>query len=300
MKILVTGASGLLGHKLVKELLLRDYEVYAIYNRHEVGITHRNLRKTRLDIVNNVALEDLILKVKPEVIIHAAAYTDVDGCEVDKSYAWKINVEATRSIVRAARVIKSFLIYVSTDYVFDGEKGMYKEDDVPNPINYYGLTKLIGEEIVKSSDLLYTIVRPSAIYGVGLGKLNFALFVANKLSNGETVKALVDQYVSPTLNTFLAQAITEIVELRPMGILHIAGERMNRYEFAVKIAEVMGLPKELVNEGKMNEMKWRAKRPKDSSLNIEKARQLLKTRFYDTDSALKLFAEEYRAQRGAI
>jgi len=300
MKILVTGGSGLLGHKLVKELLLRDYEVCAIHNRHEIGITHRNLKKIRLDLVNNVALEDLILKVKPEVIVHVAAYTDVDGCEVNKSYAWRVNVEATRSIVRAARVVKSFLIYVSTDYVFDGEKGMYRESDVPNPINYYGLTKLISEEIVKSSDLLYTIVRPSAIYGIGFGKLNFALFVANRLSNGESIKALIDQYVSPTLNTYLAQAITEIVELRPMGILHIAGERMNRYEFAVKIAEVLGLPKELINKGKMHEMNWRAKRPKDSSLNIERAKQLLKTKFYDTDSALKLFAEEYRAQRGVI
>lgn len=300
MEILVTGSSGLLGHKLVEELLLRDYEVYAIYNRHEVGISHRNLKKIKLDLVNNVALEDLILKIRPEVIIHAAAYTDVDGWELNMSYAWRINVEATRSIVRAARVIKSFLIYVSTDYVFNGEKGMYRENDVPNPINYYGLTKLISEEIVKSSDLLYTIIRPSAIYGIGFGKLNFALFVANKLSHGEVVKALIDQYVSLTLNTYLAQAITEIVELRPMGILHIAGERMSRYEFAIKIAEVLGLPKDLIKEGKMSEMNWRAKRPKDSSLSVERAKHLLKTNFYDTNSALKLFAEEYRAQRGIV
>ncbi len=294
VKILVTGGSGLLGSKLVEELLSRNYEVIALYNRNPIPVDHEKLVKVRLDIVDKTSLEDLILKTRPNVIIHSAAYTDVDGCERNKTYAWRVNVEATRSIVRAARVVKSHLIYVSTDYVFNGEKGLYGENDTPNPVNYYGLTKLVGEELVRTSDLLYTIVRPSAIYGVGGSKKSFAEYVAEKLSRGEKIRALVDQYVSPTHNTLLAMAVAEIVEMRPMGVLHVAGERMNRYQFATKIAEALGLPVELVEKASIKDMKhWIAKRPRDSSLDTSKAKSLLKTKFYDTKLALELFKQEW-------
>ena len=298
MKILVTGASGLLGSRLVEELLSRSHEVVALYNRNTVPISHEKLSRIKMDITERIRLEDLVLKTGPDVIVHAAAYTDVDGCEQNKPYAWKVNVEATHSIVRAARTTRSHLIYVSTDYVFGGEKGLYREEDTPSPINYYGLTKLIGEELVRASGLLYTIVRPSAIYGVGGGKKSFAEYVAEKLSRGEPVYALIDQYVSPTHNTLLAKALAEITEIRPMGTLHVAGERMNRYEFAVKIAETLGLPVELVKEASMSEMRrWVARRPRDSSLDTSRARNIIKTRFHDTSLALRLFSQEYR-ERG--
>ena len=294
MKVLVTGASGLLGKKVIKELLDKDYNVVALYNRNQIPFNHDKLIKIQLDLSNKVYLEDLILKKKPDIIIHLAAYTNVDGCEINKDKAWSINVEATRSIVRAARVVKAHIIYISTDYVFDGEKGLYKETDTPNPINYYGLTKLIGEEIIRSSDLLYTIIRPSAIYGIGGSKKSFAEFVAEKLSRGEKIYALIDQYVSPTLNTLLAKAIAEVVEMKPMGTLHIAGERKNRYEFAVKLAKALDLPIDLIEKASIKEMKkWVAKRPRDSSLDTTKARNILKTRFYDTKLAIELFTQEW-------
>ncbi|MHA1594291.1 dTDP-4-dehydrorhamnose reductase [Candidatus Bathyarchaeota archaeon] len=299
MRVFVTGGSGLLGRVLVKELLNKGYEVVALFHRNPIPVEHKNLRKVRMDISNGILLEDIILRTRPDVIIHAAAYTDVDGCERNKVKAWKVNVEATRSIVRAARVVKAYLIYVSTDYVFDGERGLYREDDVPNPINYYGLTKLLGEELVRSSDLLYTIIRPSAIYGVGGSKKSFAEYVAERLFNNEEIFALEDQYVSPTLNALLARALAEIIEVRPMGVLHVAGERMNRYEFAIKVAKTLGLPPELVRRSYMKDMRgWIARRPRDSSLDITKARELLSTEFYDTDLALKIFKEEWKNLRG--
>jgi len=295
MKVLVTGASGLLGHKIVRALMDNDYDVIAIYNRSKPVVKGRNIEWVQLNLVDVQLVEDLVLKERPDIVVHVAAYTDVDGCEINREYAWRVNVEATRSIVRASRVIRSFLIYISTDYVFDGEKGLYKEDDIPYPINYYGLTKLIGEQLVITSGLLYTVVRTSAIYGVGPGKLNFATFVVNRLSKGESIFALVDQYVSPTLNTLLARAIAEIIELRPMGVLHVAGERMNRYDFAIRIADLFNLPKELIKEGRMEDMtRWKARRPRDSSLDVSKAKELLRTPFYDTSLSLKLFAEEYK------
>lgn len=297
MRILVTGASGLLGRKLVPELLAGGHHVIAIYNRNPVPLESPSLEKHQLDIADRVALEDLVLKKRPEVIVHAAAYTDVDGCERDRGRAWLVNVAATRSMVRAARVVKAHLIYISTDYVFDGEKGLYTETDTPNPVNYYGLTKLVAEELVRLSDLLYTIVRPSAIYGVGGSKKSFAEYVAEKLARGEKIHALTDQYVSPTLNTLLAKAVAEIVDMRPLGTLHVAGERMNRHQFALKIAETLNLPKSLVEKASIKDMKhWKARRPRDSSLDTAKAKQLLKTNFNNTNLALKIFKEEWGAK----
>ncbi len=298
MKILLTGASGLLGQKILDKLTKRRDRVVAIYNRNPINIYSSNIIGIRMDISNTIVLEDLIMKTKPDIIVHTAALTNVDECETNKEKAWKINVEATRSIVRAARVVKSYIVYVSTDYVFDGEKGLYKEKDLVNPINYYGLTKLLGEELVRSSDLLYTIVRPSAIYGLGGSKKSFAEYVIEKLLRNEEVYAVIDQYVSPTLNTLLAEAIVEIMDLRPMGILHVAGERMNRYEFAIKIAEAFNLPKEKIRRASMKDMKhWKARRPRDSSLDVSKARKLLNTEFYSTQKAIQLLLEEYKARR---
>ena len=298
-RVLLTGAGGLLGQKLVKVLADRGHEVVAVYRIHEPPAA-QGVKPVKLDVTDWVRLEDLVLKTRPDTIIHAAAYTDVDGCEKDKEWAWRVNVTATRSIVRAARVVNAHLVYVSTDYVFDGEKGIYRETDTPSPVNYYGLTKLVAEELVRSSELLYTIVRPSAIYGIGGSKKSFAEYVAEKLAQGEQVKALTDQYVSPTHNELLAEALAEIIELKPLGTLHVAGPRMNRYEFAKKIAETLGLPTSLVKPATMEEMqgRWVARRPRDSSLDTSKAQNLLETPFSDIDEAMKRLKRDWENRRG--
>jgi dTDP-4-dehydrorhamnose reductase len=291
--VLVTGAGGLLGSRLVRLLVEKGYNVVAVYRSHEPPRLP-GIKLFQLDITNWVRLEDLVLKTQPATIVHAAAYTDVDGCEVNREGAWRANVEATRSIIRVARVVNSHIVYVSTDYVFDGERGMYRETDIPSPINYYGLTKLVAEELVRSSDLLYTVVRTSAIYGRGGSKKSFAEYVVEKLRRGELVKALVDQYVSPTHAGLLAEAIAEIVEAKPLGILHVAGPRMSRYDFAVRVAEAIGLDKSLIEKATMEEMAggWIARRPRDSSLDTSKARELLATPFWSLEEALKRLQEE--------
>jgi dTDP-4-dehydrorhamnose reductase len=292
MKILVTGGSGLVGNKLVKELFTRGHDVIAIYNSRKPSDPY-NIKWIQLDITLRYKLEDLIYKERPNVIVHAAALTDVDVCEVEKGKAWQVNVEATRSIAKAAKTINAFLIYISTDYVFNGEKGKYKEEDIPSPINHYGITKLIGEEIVKSSEILYSIVRISAPFGMGGNKKGFALYAAEKLMKGEEIKALIDQYVSPTYNVFLARCIASVVEKKIPGVLHIAGERMNRYEFAIKIAEYLGVSKSLVKPAKMTEMQnWIAKRPRDSSLDTSKAKNILGD-WHDSLKDIESFTEEF-------
>lgn len=297
MRVLVTGGSGLLGSALVGALASRGHTVAATYNTREPQ-GPAGVKWVKLDITKGYLLEDFVWKEKPQAIVHCAAFTDVDGCEVDKARAWAVNVEGTRSVVRAARAVNAYLVYVSTDYVFDGERGMYKEFDTPNPVNYYGLTKLVGEEVVRSSDILYAVIRPSAIYGVGGSKKSFAEYVAERLVRGEEVRALADQYVSPTYNVFLAESIAKILEARFLGTLHVAGERMSRYEFALKIAEALGAPRNLVKEARMSEMRgWVARRPRDSSLDTSRARELL-GEVHDSSKAAELFARDFLRNRG--
>jgi dTDP-4-dehydrorhamnose reductase len=294
-KVLVTGSGGLLGAELVKELVNAGYEVIALYRKHKPPEL-KGVKPVRLDITSGKGIKELMIKERPEAVVHAAAMTDVDGCERDKPSAWRVNVEGTEAVAKASKSINAYLVFISSDYVFNGSKGLYAEGDIPDPINYYGLTKLVAEFIVKEGSIDYLIVRPSVIYGLGGSKLSFAEFVANSLSEGKEIKALTDQYVSPTYNKLLAESILEILNLRPSGILHVAGPRLSRYEFALRIAEALKLPKELVKKGSMKDMSsWIARRPKDSSLNTDKARKILRTEFFNLDKALNDFRNEWIA-----
>ena len=147
LKLLITGASGLFGSKLAEIATGKNYEVYSGYSQ------DRPIYGTavQFDISDKNKVEETFKKIDPEVVVHAATLTDVDKCETNKELAWKINVEGTKNIADAAKKSHSFLIYISTDYVFNGEKGQYKETDITDPVNYYGLTKLKAEELVKNS-----------------------------------------------------------------------------------------------------------------------------------------------------
>ena len=291
MKILITGASSLPGYRMTLEALRRGHEVVGFYHIHPIPIENEKLKKVSIDITQLNDLKRLIVEEEPDAIIHIAALGDVDLCEKDIALAWRTTVEPSMKIASMASKMGCFAVYLSTDYVFDGERGNYKEYDVPNPINYYGLTKLMGEIAFRSSCPKCATVRASSIYGFGPGILNFAKYLVKKLKSGEPIKTLVDQYTSPTQATLLSKAIVEIVEERMAGIFHVAGERMSRYEFAIKIAEVLGLDKSLIQAAEMKEMKWLAKRPRDSSLNSEHTRSLLKTEFYS--KAMEVLKDEY-------
>jgi len=291
LKLLVTGASGLLGQNLVQLALEKGHEVYSIYKEHVVTMG----KPIKLDLIDREKLFKTISELKPNAVIHTAAYTDVDGCEINRNLAWKVNAEASKHIAIASASIGSHLTYVSTDYVFDGEKGFYTEEDSPNPISYYGYTKLKGEQFVKENAQEWCIARPSVIYGWGpKHKQNFATWLINNLNQGKEVRVLTDQYVSPTLNTNLAEVLLEIAERRIVEILHTAGAtRISRYEFALKLAETFSLNMGLIKPAKMDAMPWKAKRPKDSSLNVRKASALLNTKPAKLDQALEMMRTTY-------
>jgi dTDP-4-dehydrorhamnose reductase len=267
MRILVTGSSGLLGSKVVSLALKRGHTVFSAYNEHpmETGIA------LKLDLTDAEGVKEAIRRIKPDVVIHTAAYTNVDGCEENRDLAWRVNAEACKHIAASSAEVSAHLVYVSTDYVFDGEKGFYSEEDAPNPINYYGYTKLVGEEFVKQYAKSWCIARTSVIYGWGGLKLNFATWLMENLERRSEVKVLVDQYVSPTLNTNLAKMLIEIAEKGLCGIFHTAGaSRVSRYEFSKMLADFFNLNPDLIKPAKMSELRWKAKRPKDSSLNTAK------------------------------
>jgi len=261
LKILITGASGLLGSKVAEVAVERGFKVYSCYSTHEVNFGN----PLKLNILDFTSVLSTVEQINPNFVVHAAALTDVDLCEKDKNLAFNVNVLGTKNIVEACKKVNAHLVYISTDYVFSGEKGYYREQDETNPLNYYGFTKLEGEKIVESSNLSCLIARASVIYGSrpAAGKVNFALWAIEKLKKGEVVRAVDDQFVSPTLNTNLAEMLLEAIEKGLTGVYHMSGAtRISRFDFVTKLAKIFNIELSLVKAVSMNDLKWVAKRPK--------------------------------------
>jgi dTDP-4-dehydrorhamnose reductase len=291
MRILITGGSGLLGSKIAATAMRKGHEVHSGYKEHEAIYG----APIDLDICDKQEVVEAFDRIKPQAVIHAAALTNVDRCEEDQKLAWRVNVEGTRNILEASELHNAFFIYVSTDYVFSGEEGMYKETDRPDPINNYGLTKFEAENLIRDSPIEWCIARPSVIYGStpAAGKVNFALWILNNLKQGKPIKIITDQWVSPTLNTNLAEMIFEVMERRLIGLYHLAGATpLNRYEFASLIAETFQYDKNLITPVKSGEMKWLAKRPRNTSLNVEKATETLRHKPLEIQQALNKLKKE--------
>jgi dTDP-4-dehydrorhamnose reductase len=291
LTLLITGASGLYGSKLAELATARNYEVCSGYNKDQPPYG----APIQFDVKDKNRVEEAVKNVKPEVVVHAATLTDVDECEENRELAWKINVEGTRNIAEAAKSSNAFLVYISTDYVFNGDTGNYKETDVPDPINYYGFTKLRAEGLVKELMGEYCIARASVIYGStpAAGKINFALWLLNKLKKNEQTKIVADQWNSPTLNTNMAGMTLEIIERKLTGTFHLSGAtRISRYDFAKKIAKTFNLDTNLISPTPSAEFSWAAKRPKDSSLDTAKAQQTLKSKPLQINQALERMKQE--------
>lgn len=286
LKLLITGASGLYGSKLAEIAKERKHTVYSGYSQDQPAYG----TAVKFDVSDKTQVQDAFRRAQPEVVVHAATLTDVDKCELNRELAWRINVEGTRNVAEVTKASGAFMIYVSTDYVFNGAKGLYKETDLPDPVNYYGLTKLKAEKLVESTVAEWCVARPSVIYGASpaAGKINFALWLISKLNKKEQVKIVTDQWISPTLNTSLAHMTLEVAEHKLTGIYHLSGAtRINRFDFAQRIAETFNLDAALIKAVTSADMTmWAAKRPKDSSLDTAKAQQTLKNKPLEIGAAL--------------
>lgn len=262
-----------MGSKVAEVADLQGHEVFFGYHREcpEFGQAGHG-KGIKFDLTDHASIVEAVRSSWPEVVIHTAALTDVDRCETDKDIAYRVNVLGTEVLCEAARDVGAFTIYTSTDYVFDGTRGMYSEEDKVNPVNYYGYSKFLGEAYCDA------VARTCVIFGArpASGKINFALWLIDRLTKGESVKVVTDQYVTPTLNTNLARMVLELASRRLKGIYHLSGAtRISRYDFACELARVLDLEEKLIIPSRMADMKWAARRPADSSLDTSKATKCL-------------------------
>jgi len=288
-KILVTGSSGLIGRQITKDLVEKNFDVYSCYNleKPEFGII------THLDLSKNEKIIEVVHTIKPDMIIHLAAITDVVLCEKQKELANLINTKSTEILAQESKKQNSFFVYISTDYVFDGIGGMKNEEDKPNTLNFYGKSKLEGEIILNNLSLPHAIVRTSTPFGIHPKKKSFPLWVKENLESQKQIPVLVNQYTSPTYVPNLSEMIIEVATKEISGLIHLAGAtRISRYEFAKIIANKLNLNEDLLKSSKMDEMKWIAQRPLDSSLDVSKANEILDNKPQQIERSLEFFIKE--------
>ncbi len=279
-----------MGRRLTALATQRRHDVYAVYNSHPVT----QGKPERVDLTDETAVKEYIVGKGPEVVIHAASVTDVDLCEQDPALATRVNATATGFLADACRKEGCFLIYVSTDYVFDGRRGQYKEEDEPDPINEYGRSKLLGEKHVSQGGGDFCIARASVVFGWAREhRPNFATWLHRELSTQQATKVVTDQFASPTLNSQLGRMLLEVAERRLKGIFHLAGStRISRYQFALRLARKFSFDENLIVPVKSESIDWKAKRPFDSSLNVTKALETLNSKPVPIEEAIEEFVRE--------
>jgi len=284
----VTGSAGLIGRQVVKDLS-ETHEVFSCYNKSkpEFGIP------TKMDLLNHEMIVNVLLEIEPDVVIHLGAMTGVDLCEKEESMAFDINSKATQIIAQQCSILNTFLIYVSTDYVFDGNSGMYYEDDIPNPLSIYGKSKFDGEKMVQNFSSDWCIARTSTPFGLHQTRKSFPTWVIENLQKQKQIDVLSDQFTSPTYVLNLSKMLIEISERHLNGIFHVAGAtKISRYEMASIISDKLNLDEKLLRKILINELKLEASRPKDSSLNISKATSILNEKPQKINQSLNLFIDE--------
>ena len=267
MKILIIGADGQVGKHL--------YSSAAKVGGLTVVGTYRNPENSRLDFVYLDLTEPSTIKeafefAKPEIVILCSAMTHVDDCEIHKELAWNINVDGARHVAENCKAFNSRLVFFSSEYVFDGMKGPYSENDGTNPISVYGKTKLEGEKIV-STLKDYLIIRTTVVYGYEPESKNFLMQVLRKGALKEKMNIVNDQYSNPTNAAELADFTLELIKLKKSGIYNVVGkDLMNRYEFALKICEVFNLNPALIAPERTANLNQPAKRPLKAGLKTDK------------------------------
>ncbi|MFQ5584532.1 MAG: SDR family oxidoreductase [Calditrichia bacterium] len=286
-KVLITGASGFLGGYLLKQAP-PETSILAQGHTHPVTVSASNIRKIQLDLTK--ADWQLLLDFHPDVIVYTAAMASLAGCQQNPGRARQVNLEATQKLVEIARKNEARFIFTSTDIVFDGEKGNYSEKDPANPINVYGKTKAAAENHILQMYNNAVVIRTSLLYGISLGgQPTFTQKAIERLQKGERVNAFTDEIRNPLPVGMLAQAIWELVEHDFTGLLHIGGsEKISRYNMALKICRYFGLPQALINPVSSEKSGGYVPRPKNCSLNISLAQNVLKTILVDFETGLSL------------
>jgi len=278
MRIIVTGCNGLLGQKLV-ELISSKPEHHLIATAKSKLIPTLSRGEFHsLDITNREEVDGIIFKIKPDVVINTAAMTQVDQCEIEREKCWQANVEAVRYLVDACQKNNVYLVHVSTDFIFDGSHGPLDENEKPNPISYYGESKLAGEMVVQQSSIHWAILRTVLVYGVtqDMSRSNIVLWVKKSLEEGKTINVVNDQWRTPTLVEDLAMGCFLAATKKIKGVFNISGDQMmTPYDIAIAAADFFKLDKSLIQQTDSTKFTQPAKRPPKTGFIIEKAKKEL-------------------------
>lgn len=274
MRVLITGSNGLLGTKLLERLLAEPGVEPLGASR--AACANRYLGDFpfwQVDVADTSRVEHLFQEAQPEIILHTAAMTDVDGCERDPEGAWRLNVEAARLVAEAAARHGARLVHLSTEYVFDGREGPYAEDDPPNPISVYGRTKYQGELAVRAAAPDAAVARTTVLFGYAPHvRPNFATWLVARLRSGEPARVVTDQVGSPTLADNLAEMVWALGRDRgARGVFNTVGATvMDRFSFARVLAEVFGLEARLIEPTDTPSLRQPAPRPLRGGLKMER------------------------------
>jgi dTDP-4-dehydrorhamnose reductase len=291
-RILVIGANGMLGQRIIHffstsentRLLGCSFEPDPCFN---------NIDYKSCDITKREAIKDIVLDFYPDYIINAAGFTNVDLCETEREMAWKINVKGVEYLSEASRVIDAHLVHISTDYVFDGTRGPYDERAKPNPLGYYGRTKLASENVLKISGAYYTVLRTNVLYGIADNRPDFVRWVVTSMKKRTPIRIVTDQINNPTYIDDLVQAIDKVLEYKKYGIYNIGGrEFLSRYDFSLRIADYFNLDKSLITPITTDELKQPAKRPLHSGLITIKAESELEFKPHSINETLAIMKKE--------
>ena len=278
MIALITGSNGLLGQKIIEQLNYKGNKIIATSKGSNRNLNNNDFIYEDLDITNKEMLSCVLKKYKPDVVFNTAAMTNVDLCEQDKDLCEKVNVKAVEYLADICLDIGAHLIHVSTDFIFDGNDGPYKEDDIPCPLSYYGQSKLDSENILKSHKCKWTILRTIVLFGVAknLTKSNIVLWAKEQLENSKVINIIDDEFRAPTLADDLAYACIYSAKNKVFGVYHTSGKDiMSIYDMVISIANYFNLDKNLVNRISSKELSQVANRPKKTGFILEKAKQQL-------------------------
>ncbi len=296
--ILVTGSNGLLGQKIVYKLLQRsDVNLVAASKgenrlREKNGYTYINLDISKLEDVR-LAVE----KFQPHVIINTAAMTNVDECETKREECWAANVTAVENFVDAIGNSAIHFIHLSTDFVFDGEAGPYKEEDKPKPLSYYALSKYESEKVLQKSNISWAILRTIIVYGIvdNMSRSNVVLWAKGALEKGQPINVVDDQFRSPTLAEDLADACISAGDKRAKGIYHVSGKDiMSILELVYRVADFWKLDKSIVKPIKSDTLNQAAKRPPRTGFILDKAYRELDYKPHSFEQGLKILDEQLK------
>ena len=296
-KILVTGSNGLLGQKLVYALRdRRDVELIATSRgENRVKETSGYIYES-LDITNETDVKSVIKKYLPDSIINTAAMTNVDPCETERELCWKMNVDSVKYLIDACKEHNCHLVHLSTDFIFDGEKGsLYTEEDEPNPVSYYGLSKLEAEKLVQASEIKWAILRTILVYGIvdDMSRSNIVLWAKGALESKKVLNVVDDQFRSPTLAEDLAQGCVLAALNEAEGIFNISGkDYMSVLEIVYRVADYFGLDKSLVNVVSSATLSQPAKRAPRTGFDLTKSRNILGYEPHSFEEGIAILMEQ--------